>query len=163
LARLDDPRKLVRCARVSGEPNKIRVTLLREDGSGNDYTPPGEYEGTADRYLRIPTAFWTNGKAYGRLKLPGLAMLLVLLAEKPWVPLPAERPPQWYGWSADTIERGLRELLALGLAVRRESYKEAPLTPTGSTLFHQYNLKRWLRPPAGQRPDRTTGDEGTAK
>jgi hypothetical protein len=37
-------------------------------------------------------------------------MLLVALHEKNNLELPAERVPEWYGWSADTSERGLATL-----------------------------------------------------
>ena len=86
--------------------------------------------------------------------MPGLAMLLTLAREKPWSAFPAERMPEWYGWSADTTERGLRELVDLGLAERREAYRRTPLSPVGYTLAYQYRLKSWLRPKAGARPDK---------
>ncbi|MEU6602945.1 hypothetical protein [Streptomyces flaveolus] len=41
--------------------------------------------------------------------------------------------PDWYGWSADTHERGLKKLLDLGLVERRERYEKAPLYPMGVT------------------------------
>jgi hypothetical protein len=70
---------------------KIRVTLLREDGSGNAYTRPGK--GNTDRFLRLSHRFWLNGW-YERLDLPATAMLLVALHEKHNFELPAERGPR---------------------------------------------------------------------
>jgi hypothetical protein len=87
--------------------------------------------------------------------MPGLAMLLTVAREKPWSSFPAERMPEWYGWSADTAERGLHNLLDLKLAERREAYRRTPLSPTGSTMTYQYRLKPWLRPKAGTRPETT--------
>jgi len=110
LHRLVDRRLIER--RRSGRERRVRVTLLREDACGEPYIRP---VGTslADRFLTLNHAFWLESW-YDRLKLPGLTMLLVALHEsgpkKPVFQLPAEHAPKWYGWSADTTERGLAEL-----------------------------------------------------
>lgn len=152
LGRLHD-RRLITRSRSAHSNRNITVTLLREDGSGDPYTHPalGARDNPADRYLRLPSTFWTRGFD-AKLTIPGLAMLLTVAREKPWSAFPSEQMPDWYGWSADTAERGLRDLLDLGLVDRRESYRRAPLTPAGSTLFYQYRLKPWLRPRPGTRP-----------
>lgn len=149
LGRLEE-RGLLRRARERGA-RKIAVTLLREDGSGDPYTRPDGAE-ISDRFLRLPTALWKRGLDE-QLTLPGLAMLLVIAAEKPWSSFPADRMEQWYGWSADTTQRGVKNLLSLKLIERREAYRKAPLSPTGSTLLYQYRLVGWMRPKAGARPD----------
>jgi hypothetical protein len=152
LGRLQD-RRLITRSRSSRSNRHITVTLLREDGLGAPYTHPalGAPENPADWYLRLPVTFWTRGFD-AQLTLPGLAMLLTVAREKPWSSFPAERMPDWYGWSADTAERGLHDLLALKLAERREAYRRTPLSPTGSTLTYQYRLKPWLQPKARTRP-----------
>ena len=62
------------------------------------------------------------------LSLPAIAMLLVALHEKPNFPLATEHMPHWYGWSADTAERGLAELAKLGLLkVGKQRYKDLSL------------------------------------
>jgi len=94
-------------ARPWGRERKIRVTLLREDGSGQPYTRPGK--GNTDRFLRLSHRFWLDGW-YEKVDLPATAMLLVALHEKLNFELPTERVPDWYGWSADTAERGLATL-----------------------------------------------------
>ncbi|MFJ6211755.1 hypothetical protein ACIQGZ_00155 [Streptomyces sp. NPDC092296] len=147
LRRLED-RGLVVCERPRGS-TRISVTLLREDGTGAPYTwPDGQTE--ADRFLRLPTAFWTNGHDEA-IDVPGLAMLLALAKEKPWSSFPAEQAPAWYGWSADTQLRGLQTLVTTGLAERRATYEPAPLSPTGATLVYRYRLVDWLRPPRGRK------------
>jgi hypothetical protein len=147
LKRLEE-HKLITCFRPRGG-SKIAVTLLREDGSGAAYTrPDGRVE--ADRFLRLPTTFWTSGFA-ARIDVPGLAMLLTIAREKPWSRFPAERTPEWYGWSPDTTLRGLKQLQGLGLIERREAYDVAPLSPSGSTLVYEYCLAPWLRPEPGKR------------
>jgi hypothetical protein len=134
---------LITCERPRGS-TMIKVTLLREDGSGDAYDRPS---GTTeeDRFLQIPQAFWNRGYDE-RIDLPGLAMLLVIAREKSWSVFPADKAPEWYGWSADTHLRGLRKLLELELVERRESYTKAPLSPTGMTMTYQYNLKPIMRP-----------------
>ncbi|MFJ7249780.1 hypothetical protein ACIQWA_34800 [Kitasatospora sp. NPDC098652] len=134
--------KLIKCSRPHGS-TKISVTLLREDGSGLEYTrPDGKVE--ADRFLQIPITFWTKGYDT-KIDLPALALFLVIAREKPWSPFPAEPAPERYGWSADTHLRGLQKLLALGLVERRETYLTTPLSPTGRTLVYQYRLASAMR------------------
>ena len=48
--------------------------------------------------------------------------------------------PEWYGWSADTAERGLATLEHLGLLTRTTRLKKAPLSPTGQTKVNRYLL-----------------------
>jgi hypothetical protein len=163
LKRLEKDRKLIRCSRTPGS-TKITVTLLLEDGSEQDYTHPAQGTGEANRYLRIPTLFWAKGYDT-RVDLPGLAMLLVIAREKPWSEFPAERAPEWYGWSADTHLRGLKKLLELGLVERRNVYRKTPLSPTGSTLVYQYRLSSVMRPrkqknvPVADKAKRSDGSE----
>jgi hypothetical protein len=135
LARLEE-RKLIVRAR-SGRQRKIRVTLLREDGSAKPYTRPGK--GNSDRFLRLPHAYWLDGW-YGKLDLPATAMLLVALHEKPGFRLPTERVPEWYGWSADTAERGLATLIELGLLEKTSRLTKAPLSPSGLAKINEYRL-----------------------
>jgi hypothetical protein len=156
LGRLQD-RQLICRARSPRSNRDIAVTLLREDGSGKSYTHPasGVPDDPADWYFRLPVTFWRKGLD-AELTMPGLAMLLTVAREKPWSAFPAERMPDWYGWSADTTERGLRELVDLDLAEQREAYRRTPLSPVGYTITNQYRLKSWLRPKAGPRPGKGT-------
>lgn len=135
LTRLEERRLIERERR--GRERKIRVTLLREDGSGQPYTRPGK--GNTDRFLRLTHRFWLDGW-YAKLDLPATAMLLVALHEKLNFELPTERVPEWYGWSADTAERGLATLEHLGLLTRTARLKKSPLSPTGQTRVYQHLL-----------------------
>lgn len=47
----------------------------------------------ADRFLKLPNAYWTDGWC-DKLGLPALAMLLVALAEKHGFELPTEKVPK---------------------------------------------------------------------
>ncbi|MFC9627555.1 hypothetical protein ACFTXM_49045 [Streptomyces sp. NPDC056930] len=140
LRRLQE-RKLIECSR-SG--TMIKVTLLREDGSGESYDRPvGDAE--ENLFLQIPTTFWTMGRDE-RLDLPGLALFLVVAREKNWSAFPAGKAPEWYGWSPDTHERGLKQLVNLGLVERREHRTKAPLSPLGFTMAYQYQRTAITRP-----------------
>jgi len=99
------------------------VTLLREDGSGGAYEPPSSNARTGQRsnpenwYFQAPDGLWDG--YIQKLSAPGLAMLLILLAE------PASRAdgvwwsvdnfPTWYGVRASMRARGTSELRELGL------------------------------------------------
>ena len=135
LARLEQ-RKLIERDR-RGRGRNVRVTLLREDGSGQPYTRPGK--GNTDRFLQLPHSFWTDGW-WEQLDLPSTAMLLVALHEKPRFQLATEKVPAWYGWSADTAERGFGTLERLGLLSKVTRMKKAPLSPTGLTKVNEYTL-----------------------
>jgi hypothetical protein len=148
--------KLIEATRVL-RSRKIGVKLLREDGSGRDYTRPGK-DGNKDPYLRIPTTFWTKGYDE-QVELPGLAMLLALCAERGrWAMMLPEHVPDWYGWSPDTAERGLQKVVGLHLAERREKRKAAPLTPMGFTKYYEYRI----RPVMKAKTERPRTQSGTA-
>lgn len=135
LTRLEKRRLIDRSRR--GRTRQIRVTLLREDGSGESYTRPGK--GNTDRFLKLPNAYWADGW-YAKLDLPATAMLLVSLHEKPGFELPTKYMPEWYGWSADTAERGFARLRELGLLQVTTRLVKAPLSPSGLTKVNQYFL-----------------------
>jgi hypothetical protein len=157
LRRLQE-RNLIACTRTG---TMITVTLLREDGSGTPYERPvGQSE--EDLYLQIPAAFWTKGYDE-QIDLPALALLLVVLREKNWSKFPAERAPDWYGWSPDTHERGLKKLLDQGLVERRPQYTKAPLAPSGVTMAYQYQRTALMRPRKPRKQAATKGNPIAAK
>ena len=141
LTRLEQRHLITR--RRHGRERKIRVTLLREDGSGQPYTRPGK--GNSDRFLRLPHAFWRDGW-HQRLDLPATAMLLVALHEKNNFELPTERVPEWYGWSADTAERGLATLEQLGLLTHTTRLKKSPAQPQRAHQGQPVPTARAVRP-----------------
>lgn len=120
----------------SGSARAVTVRLLRPDGSGDQYTRP---DGKSDRFLKLSNSFWTD-RWYEQLDLPATAMLLVALHEKPGFELATERMPEWYGFSADTAERGLKTLQDKGLLHVHKRVRKTPLSPTGATQVNVYTL-----------------------
>ncbi|WP_127572613.1 hypothetical protein [Georgenia faecalis] len=90
---------------------RLSVTLLNEDGSRNPYGHPRH---TGELWLRLPHAYWLEGH-YKSLSFPGKTLLLIALSRPDGFYLPYDRASSWYGISADTAERGLRELREHGL------------------------------------------------
>ncbi|MFI5534538.1 hypothetical protein ACIA8O_38985 [Kitasatospora sp. NPDC051853] len=129
-------RNLITYERVAGSWD-IQVTLLREDGSGQPYTRPGNQN--RDAYLKIPFELWRTG-LFDELSLPALAMLLTASCEPAFFELPTERMKEWYGWSPDTAERGFRELAKTGVIQVYKTYITAPLSPTGTAEVNRYML-----------------------
>ena len=128
-----------RLIRREREERKAKVTLLKEDGSGDDYTSP------ENQYFRVPLALWLTGPStdvrwYQVLTLPELAVLLIGRSLGERFRLPAEKGPEWYGISADTVTRGLKGLTERGLLVVDKRFKAAPLSPVGYTAEHRYSL-----------------------
>jgi hypothetical protein len=142
LRRLEQ-RGLIERART-GRARQIRIGLLREDGSGQAYTRPTGRGGDGELFVNLDHAYWKEGWC-DRLKLPGLAMLLVALHEKPGFQLPAERVPGWYGWSADTAERGFAELEENRLLYTVRHRRKEPLSASGFGYVNRY----YLTPPFG--------------
>lgn len=122
--------KLIRTRRVG---RTRQVIVLAEDQSGRtlDSIPLD--------YLKLPHAYWLDGW-HTKLKLPGLALLLIALSLAERFQLPRERGPDWYGLSADTIRRGLTELTSHGLATYRTEIRKAPRSPLGRTEQRVYTL-----------------------
>jgi hypothetical protein len=124
LRRLENAHLITR-ARVG---RRSVVFPLHEAGLGEQYTSP---DGTgADKYFRIPVAFWSNGW-HQTLKLPGLAMLLVALDAPAQFWIPADKVPSWYGFSASTANRGYAELEDRGLLASRNRRVKDPLSVDG--------------------------------
>ena len=152
-----EARGLLTCTRERGS-RKIKVTLLREDGSGRPYTRP-DGKDLEDRFINLPTRFWNEGHDE-KLDIPAFAMLLAVARDKPWSSFPAEHMPEWYGWSADTTLRGLQKIVDLGLVERRVNFRPATLTAAvGFTKFYQYRLVGWMRPKPRKMPAEAAGAE----
>lgn len=128
-----------------GRRNRLaEFTLLAEDGSGDPYTRP------TSAFINVPHDYWTTGpddahRWYEVLKMPDLTFLLIALSNLDNFPLPAERGPEYYGISADTLQRGATALRKHGLLEIQPNRIKAPLAPKGYTYENRYTLK----PPFG--------------
>jgi hypothetical protein len=149
LTRLEQ-RKLISRART-GRARQITVTLLKPDGTGAPYGNRPLGATADDRFFNLTNRFWTEGW-HQQLDLPATAMLLVALCEPPGFELVTERVPEWYGWSADTAERGLKTLEHHGLLTVQKRVRKAPLAPTGTTVRNVYTLVGALVPDVGTKP-----------
>lgn len=104
-------------ARRHHEKHRVIITPLLEDGSGREWVKPRSRDDDTSAYFVVPHAYWTSGYAE-KLRLPGKAMLLIMLKEtqvNPAFSMSVEKAPEWYGISERTAERGYRELGTLGL------------------------------------------------
>lgn len=127
-----------------------RVTLLREDGSGEPYWHPGvaltEEDKPEGDYFTLPYAYWHLGLP-DRIDLPTKAVLLIALSRPDDFILPLQHASKWYGISPDSLRAGLRLLRTLGFLNRRVDRRPAPLTAAGFRDERHYTL----RPPFGPR------------
>jgi len=144
--RLEDL-KLVSVAPARGEASVI--TLLREDGSGRDYSLPSA-PAKDRRYFQVPDSLW-EGRLQ-RMTAPGLAMLLVLLAEpassRDGMWWSVENFPQWYGLSASMRAKGTNELEAMGLLHVSKRKLDTPKGGNGDERDRVRNIYRLLNPAA---------------
>jgi len=142
-----EERQLIQRSR-RGKARQVRIGLLREDGSARPYTRP-DGNSLEERFFTVNHALWLDGWSE-RLKLPALAMLLVALHEtgpkKPSFELATEHCPRWYGWSADTAERGLQELRAHGLLEVDQHVRKEPLSDVGYVRINSYQPRAPFNP-----------------
>lgn len=141
LSRLEGRRLITRGR--SGRWSK--VTVLREDGSGAPYTHPGDNSAAkpddegSSMYFQLPYEYWLDGWC-AVLTLPEKAMLLISLSLADGFYLPVEKVPQWYGFSADSAQRGLAGLVRHGLLDRKRVTKKAPLAPSGLATENHFTV-----------------------
>jgi hypothetical protein len=147
-------RQLISRART-GRARQITVTLLKPDGTGTPYLNRPMGATADDRFFNLTHRFWTQDW-HRQLDLPATAMLLLALCEPPGFELVTERVPEWYGWSADTAERGLRTLEQHGLLTVGKRVRKAPLAPAGITVRNVYTLVGPLVPDVAAKPRKAT-------
>lgn len=129
---------------------KVRARILADDGSGLPYQHVGAGKKgkklNGPGYLRVPYEYWRQ-RWHERLSLPAKAMLLIALYQGDGFALPYNKLPAWYGISAATGERGLRELREAGLLHRERHRRPDPESPVGFSDVYHYQLL----PPFGPR------------
>jgi hypothetical protein len=118
---------------------------LREDGSGQEWTPPTGEDDNPDlkAYMTVPHALFSDD-TLDQLRLPGLAVLLVALKEtnaKAVFSIPVDRFKQWYGFSERTAERGYRELADATLVrVHRQLMRDSRAPRGVKSVYHRILL-----------------------
>lgn len=102
---------------LAGSRLSPQITLLRENGDGKPWKKDRE-ENPEERgrgFLALPFTYWTEG-LIDSLKLPGKAMLLVMLRDTQnpkgqlTFVMAHERAQEFYGFSERTAERGYLDL-----------------------------------------------------
>jgi DNA-binding transcriptional ArsR family regulator len=124
--------KLVRTER---EQRLLRVYLLEENGSGEQYTQSTDF-------FRLPLNFFRDGW-YAKLNLPATAVLLIALnlsRTKVWFELRTERAAGWFDISADTLQRGLDQLRDVGLLEVHQRQVKDIRARYGVTAINEYRL-----------------------
>jgi len=120
-----------------------KVVLLREDGSGRPYTHPGASTPTEDPegdYFTLPHLYWHAGW-YGQMDLATRVVLLIALSRPPdEFIMPIEHAANWYGFSAESMRHGLKNLQLLGLLEHRTITRPAPLSRIGYHSERRYRL-----------------------
>ncbi|MGF0313705.1 hypothetical protein [Rhodococcus sp. IEGM1428] len=109
------------------------IEPLHEDGSKDPWFRPGSNSSIKEGFFTLPHEYWTSGYA-DQLRLPGKAMLLIILKEtqsptRPTFSMAVERAKDWYGISERTAERGYKELGDLGLIDTRIQLVASPKLP----------------------------------
>ncbi len=119
------------------------VLPLHESGSGQPYQVPGlDLKGTSKGYFYVPGCYWLEDWQ-NTLSLPARAMLLIWLSathREPTFSMTYEQTPEWYGLSERTAERGIQELLKVGLMTEVRQRVRAPRTSLGFTFVHHRML-----------------------
>jgi hypothetical protein len=111
------------------------VQLLKENGSGDEYSPPGP----SDPYFQLPLVYWLDDD-YLRLKTPGKAILLIGLGEQEEFELPVARVRSWYGISQETALRGFEELVRAGLIMYDQRPVKDAMHPAGVRIAKLWRL-----------------------
>jgi hypothetical protein len=147
--------------RTARSGRKRAIEVLRDDASGLPYVHPAELD---EPYLQLPHDYWWMGWHKG-LRLPGKVTLLIALslqARNDAFELPVARGGAWYGLSAGTVSRGLRELRESGLLWMSSTRRDTDLSPLGYAYDRKYELRdlrivgRKLRAMQCEQPTRST-------
>lgn len=124
------------------EGRTLRVWLLEEDGSGEKYTRSKDF-------FYLPLAFFEEAW-HTKLELPGTVVLLIALERsryKPWFELRTEPASEWFGISADTLQRGIDELQDNSLLRVEPRKVRVPKARTGFAIVNSYALLGSFRTP----------------
>lgn len=123
---------------IGGKRGTPEIVLKRENGDGTPWKKERE-DDPAERgrgFFALPFDYWTTG-LIDTLKLPGKAMLLVMLRDtqdpngKLTFVMAHERAQEFYGFSERTAERGYYELRRHNLFIEKPKLVPSARHPLG--------------------------------
>lgn len=122
---------------------KRKVFLMAEDATGEPYTRAKK--GDPGRgFFALPFVYFEQ-RWHKELTLPGKAVLSIALGQKSVFTLVTEQAADWYGISADTLQRGLDDLRDHGLLKSWLLARKDPRARHGVTQVSHHKLN----PPFG--------------
>jgi hypothetical protein len=128
----------------SREGRLVKLRPRREDGRDEYERPrPDLKKNRREKFFILPDAFWL-ADWHEQLTFPGIAVLLILLAEttgRDEVPIEAERVRHWYGISPKTFRNGVEDLRRHGLLTSRTIYVPEAFSAIGKKPKTYYSLQ----------------------
>ena len=161
LKTLEDKELIEKRVRVG---HRVLIVPRREDGK-EIYSPPAGRKDRRNAYFTLPDSFW-NEETFAELKLPGLAMLLIIAKEtnkKSEMYMTHADGLPWYGLKEGMVKDGLKELRELGLLGERDEWTKAPLSDIGRTRRKYYWLEGEYSQESRERARGTAEKERTAR
>ncbi|MCD5342781.1 hypothetical protein LR392_11175 [Arthrobacter sp. AK04] len=126
------------------ESKQAKITTLHESGTGEAYTAP------TGKYFTLPLEYWSDNW-YRDLTVPGKATLLVARSLRPGFYLPGRLVKKWYGFSADVLTAGLKDLKKHDLIASEDRIREDYGTAQITFTERHYSLKApFNKPSKGQ-------------
>ena len=119
----------------------VLIEPRREDGAA-EYTVPMKERDRWNTYFVVPDTFWLD-ETFATLTFPGLAVLLIIASQtskNSECTLPYERAKEWYGLSARSVQKGIKDLEKHDLIHKRAEVFTAALSPTGVSVWMHYSL-----------------------
>lgn len=119
----------------------VLIEPRREDGAA-EYTVPMKERDRWNTYFVVPDTFWLD-ETFATLTFPGLAILLIIASQtskNSECTLPYDRAKEWYGLSAKSVQKGIKDLEKHDLIHKRAEMFTAALSPTGVSVRMHYSL-----------------------
>lgn len=125
------------------------IAPMSDDGTGAPFVDPRD--GEPDSWFSLPFAYFL-GNYHNRIGLAGKCVLLAALAHGGVFSFVSGPPPAWHGMSQDSVKRGIRLLLTLGLVIGETRRVPDLLTASGYRVERRYQLTPALggQPRAGR-------------
>lgn len=126
-----------RLIEISGKSSSPTIQLMKENGDGTSWEARTTRNAENRGFFTLPFEYWATG-TIDELKLPGKAMLLIILketqdpnAKRKTFLMAFARAKQWYGISERTAERGIHQLRKAGLLQEKRQLVQDSRHPLG--------------------------------